>query len=241
MQNFFLSRSLGREGQCHDADAALLKHALPAARSPSIQVIWPTGVLTENDLESMSPTSLQIFKFDDNVNSLEVPALGEELKQAEKWTDVGMGAPLGELMLTDGTKIDMGRMMMRDQWTTALHEPLRDEFDASLDTELPDLRFHKNRISGVCDSSTDLSVFLSDKGKDIKTLLFAGINIDQCVLGMVQYANLKGWDTVLLKDGSGTDNPKYASQMSIDNCGKSWGFLSTCEQPKYGMERMSKL
>ena len=236
MQNFFLSRSLGREGQCHDAEAALLKHALPAARKAGIQVIWLTWGLTEADLESMSPTSLRIFKFDDNGNSLEVPAPGEESTQAEIWTDGGMGAPLGDITLKDGKKIDMGRMMMRYQWNTSLHKPLQAEFEASLGTELPDLRFHKNRISGVCDSSTDLSNFLSGEGKHIKTLLFAGVNIDQCVYGTVQDANLKGWDTILLKDGSGTDNPSYASQMSIDNCGKSWGFVSTCEQLKYGVD-----
>ena len=83
MQNFFLSRSLGRKGQCHDADATLLKHALPANRNADIQVIWLTWGLTEADLESMSQTSLRIFKFDDNGNSLEVPAPGEESKQAE--------------------------------------------------------------------------------------------------------------------------------------------------------------
>ena len=83
MKNFFLSRSLGRKGQCHDADAMLLKYALPATRNADIQVIWLTWGLTEADLESMSQTSLRIFKFDDNGNSLEVPAPGEESKQAE--------------------------------------------------------------------------------------------------------------------------------------------------------------
>lgn len=238
MQNFFLSRSLRRKVQGHDAEAALLKYALPAARKAGIQVIWLTWGLTESDMQTMSPTMLRIFNFKSNGSSLEVPAPGSESEQKEYWTGGGMGAELGEVTLNDGRKVDMGRMMMRDQWNTALHKPLQDVYEASLHLELPDLRFHKNRVSGVCDSSTELMDFLAGRGARIKTLLFAGVNTDQCVYGTMQDANLKGLDTVLLKDGCGTISPDFASQMTFHNCGKSWGFVTTCQQLAHGVENM---
>ena len=235
MQNFFLSHSLGRKGEGHKAEAVLLEQALPAARKAGIQVIWLTWGLTESDLEEMSPTMLRIFKFDDNGSSLEVPAPGAEAKEREQYTDGGMGAQLGELTLRDGRQVDMGRMMMRDQWNTELHKPLREAYEASLETALPDVRLYKNRVSGVSDTSSSLVDYLKGSGSNVKTLLFAGVNTDQCVYGTMQDANLKGWDTVLLKDGCGTISPGFASQMSVHNAGKSWGFVSTCEQLAYGV------
>ncbi|KAG9230662.1 isochorismatase family protein [Amylocarpus encephaloides] len=217
----------------------IIDHALPAARKAGIQVIWLTWGLTDADLEVMSPTMLRIFKFDDNGSAQVVPAPGSESKQKEGWTDGGMGAELGEVVLTDGTRVDMGRMMMRDQWNTALHRPLRDHYEASLHSDLPDVWLRKNRVSGICDSSTDLTGFLAGKVAHIKTLLFAGVNVDQCVYGTMQDANLKSWDTDLLKDGCGTISPEFATQMSIHNCGKSWGFVTTCEQLGYGVQNMA--
>ncbi|KAI0872528.1 Isochorismatase-like protein [Hypoxylon argillaceum] len=239
MQNFFLSRSLGRKGEGHEAEAALLKHALPAAREAGIQVIWLSWGLTDAELEAMSPTMLRVFKFSDNGSSRQVPVPGETSQEPESYTDGGMGAELGEVTLGDGTKVDMGRMMMRDQWNTDLHKPLRTVYEASLDSDLPHVRLHKNRISGVSDTSSALVDYLEGAGAHIKTLLFTGVNTDQCVYGTMQDANLKGWDTVLLKDGCGTISPGFATQMSVHNASKSWGFCSTCEQLAYAVKQLS--
>lgn len=65
---------------------------------------------------------------------------------------------------------------------------------------------HKNRNSGLWNDKTDLSVYL--KTED---------------------AHAQGFDTVMLKDGCGTDNPPY-SQTSFDfNCARAWGFLTSCK------------
>jgi len=45
---------------------------------------------------------------------------------------------------------------------------------------------------------------------NLRTLLFTALNTDQCVMGTLQDVYLKGFDTILLKDGSATDSPEYA-------------------------------
>lgn len=57
----------------------------------------------------------------------------------------------------------------------------------------------------MCDRMTDVTNFLNDN--NLRTPLFTGINIDQCVMGTLQDAYLKGFDTILLKDGCATDSP----------------------------------
>jgi nicotinamidase-related amidase len=46
----------------------------------------------------------------------------------------------------------------------------------------------------------DVTNFLDEH--NLRTLLFTGINIDQCVMGTLHDASLKGFDTILLKPGS---------------------------------------
>ena len=97
MQNFFLSKALSRKGEGHAAQEALLKYAILAAREVGIQIIWLTWGLTEEDLNSMSPSMLRCFKFDEILSkgggpNLEVPRPGEESQYKELWTNGGMGS-----------------------------------------------------------------------------------------------------------------------------------------------------
>ena len=230
MQNFFVSRSIGRRGECHDAEEKLLKYGIPAARKAGIQVIWLNWGLTEAELEDMSPSMLRVFRFARRHDPGKVTS-------KETWTDTGMGEPLGELTLSDGKKVNMGRLFMRGEWNAALHSPLEGAYQSSLHTDLPDVKLHKNRVSGVCDSSSELADYLNQRNH-IKTLLFTGVNTDQCVFGTLHDASLKGWDTVLLKDGCGTTSPDFASRMSLYNCSTIWGFVSTCEQLFHGVQNM---
>ena len=75
-------------------------------------------------------------------------------------------------------------------------------------------------------------------GAHIKMLLFTGVNTDQCVYSAMQDANLKGWDTILLKDGCGTISPGPATQMGVHNASKSRGFCSTCRQLAYAVKQL---
>jgi nicotinamidase-related amidase len=102
--------------------------------------------------------------------------------------------------------------------------------------QLPDIKLNKNLVSGIYGSSTELVKFLRDKKSGIKTLIFIGVNTDQCVYATIQDTNLKGCATVLLKNGCGTISPQYASKMSSQNCGCSWGVVSSREQLAYGVD-----
>lgn len=125
---------------------------------------------------------------------------------------------------------------MREQFNTALHGPLQQSFDESQQMALPDVRFHKARLSGFWGGSTPCVEYLKKKG--ITTLLFGGVNTDQCVLASIQDAANLGFDTILLKDGSGTTSPDYAKEMVEFNCRKSWGFVSSCQALMEGVNSM---
>lgn len=56
-------------------------------------------------------------------------------------------------------------------------------------------------MSGLSGSNTDCEAFLEREG--IKTLLFTGVNTDQCVGGSYQDSFSKGYDSIFLNDGSG--------------------------------------
>jgi len=176
---------------------------------------------------------LRVFKFN-VVRSLNVPNPGEESNPKEAQSDGGLGTPPGDLKLRNGMTVNMGPMLMRNQWNIEIRGRLRK---------------HTNplyRVSFRVSNSTKIAFqecvipqprFRSswDKGRGIRTLLFADVNMDQCVYAMIQDVSLKGWGTVLLKDGRGTISQQYTSKMSAYNCGKSWGFVSTCEQVAYGV------
>ncbi|KAK5449313.1 hypothetical protein LTS15_008855 [Exophiala xenobiotica] len=237
MQNFFLSTALGRKrGQGHDAEEVLLKHGIPAARKAGIQILWLTwGIPTEN-LKSIPPIIWRIFGWE-SVKTTEQAADSDDLGSVrERKSETGLGSSLGDVKLEDGTVVDAGRMLIRDQWNTALHAPLEAAFQEGLKAKVPDVRFHKERLSGTWGGSNDCERFLEKQG--IKTLLFAGVNTDQCVLATLEDSCSKSWDTILLKDACGTTSPDYATKMVHHNCQKSWGFLSSCKELVAGVENL---
>ena len=91
-------------------------------------------------------------------------------------------------------------------------------------------------MSGLWGDKTLCTEFLEKEG--IKTLLFAGVNTDQCVGGSLQDAFTKGWDCVLLSDGAGTTSPDYSQESIEFNCAKTWGFCMKCEDFAKGVEAM---
>ena len=251
MQNYFLSAALGRRrGEGHDAEDVLLKLGIPAAREAGIQVIWLNWGISDEGLETMTPTLWRAFGWmvtddDQKGSSFNVVddsggIAGGAVRVLERQTNAGIGAELGRVKLDDGSQVNAGKKLLRDQWNTRLHGRLEDAFQDGQKAAVPDVRFHKDRLSGLWGGgdSTELEVFLERQG--IKTLLFSGVNTDQCVLATVQDASNKGFDTVLLKDGCGTMSPDYAKQMVLLNCQKSWGFVSSCAALAQGAKNMIK-
>ncbi len=238
MQNFSISNALRTDvvpDMVHAQDT-LLKYAIPAARRLRIQIIWLNWGLTERDLETMTPGAMRVFGWKANSEAADYGISSrsaatqhrEEIRQCgESPRATGMGADLGEIVLADGTKVDAGRALMRDTWNTALHGPLLSAFEDGQAASRPDVLIYKDRSSGLYDAKSDCAECLKREG--IHTLLFTGMNTDQCVMSTLQDAHSGGFDTILLKDGCATDSPTYAQRSAEFNCCRNWGFLSTCE------------
>lgn len=63
MQNFFLSRALGRFGACHVAKEKIINLGIPAARVAGIQIIWLNWGLLDEELEDLPPNLFRTFDF----------------------------------------------------------------------------------------------------------------------------------------------------------------------------------
>lgn len=84
-----------------------------------------------------------------------------------------------------------------------------------------DIRIDKYRMSGFQD--TVLDSVLRNLG--VTTLLFAGVNVDQCVLCTLQDANFHGFDCLLLEDCSATTSPGYCLDATLYNVQQCFGFV----------------
>ena len=93
-------------------------------------------------------------------------------------------------------------------------------------------------MSGLWGTTTPCQEFLEKEG--IRTLLFAGVNTDQCVGGSLQDAFSKGWDCILLSDGCGTTSPGFAKKSVEFNCARTWGFVSSCKELKKAVSEMMR-
>jgi nicotinamidase-related amidase len=83
-----------------------------------------------------------------------------------------------------------------------------------------DIAVDKYRMSGFWDTPLDAIL----RNLDVRTLLFAGVNADQCVLSTLQDANFLGYDCVLLEDCSATTSPAYCMQATLYNVRQCFGF-----------------
>src|SRR4029078_10134324 len=96
----------------------------------------------------------------------------------------------------------------------------------SLEVSDDDIHVDKHRISGFWD--TPLASILRNLGA--RTLFFAGINSDHCVLGTLMDACFLGYDTVLVEDSTGTSSPDFCHQAAIHNVRFCFGFTTTSQE-----------
>lgn len=226
MMNYFLSPAFGRPKASPGlkAEEILLNYTIPAARKAGIQLIWITWGFSNESLETLTPTIWRIFGYRDDANAKSFSIGNLKLHNKEDRSEGGIGDPLGTVKLEDGSTIDAGRMFMRNQWNTELHDPLLKAYKEGIKSNVPDARFYKERLSALWENSGEMDRFLRARG--IRTLLFSGVNSDQCVLATIQDANHKGYDTILLKDSSATNSPDFARLTVELNCQRSWGFMT---------------
>lgn len=92
-----------------------------------------------------------------------------------------------------------------------------------LTPEPSDITVGKYRMSGFWDTPLDSIL----RNLDITTVLFAGVNVDQCVFATLVDAACAGYDCVLLTDCSATTSPGYCWDATVYNVRQCFGFTST--------------
>lgn len=118
---------------------------------------------------------------------------------------VGLGDPLPK----NGAKV-----LMAGSWAAAVVDELE---------QLPDdIPIDKYRMSGFWD--TPLDSILRNLGTT--TILFAGVNADQCVFTTLCDANFLGYDCILLQDCTATTSPEYCWLATLYNVKQCFGFVT---------------
>jgi ureidoacrylate peracid hydrolase len=116
-----------------------------------------------------------------------------------------------------GSSVPTGHpVLQRGSWGAALVEELeavRHPDDVSID---------KHRMSGFWDTELDSAL----RGLDVATLLFAGVNADQCVLATLIDAACIGYDVVFLEDACATTSPGFCWDATVYNVRQCFGFTS---------------
>jgi nicotinamidase-related amidase len=105
-------------------------------------------------------------------------------------------------------------VLQKDSWAAAVVDELK--------IEPHDIRVDKYRISGFWD--TPLDSILRNLG--IRTVLFAGVNTDQCVMCSLTDANFLGYGCVMVTDCCATTSPDFCTEASIWNVKKCFGFVT---------------
>jgi nicotinamidase-related amidase len=125
----------------------------------------------------------------------------------------GDGVGLGDALPGSGAKV-----LERGSWSAAIVDELA--------PDPGDIHVAKYRMSGFQD--TELDSILRNLG--VTTLMFAGINADQCVLCTLQDANFRGYDCLLLEDCAATTSPDYCWAATIYNVRQCFGFVVISEK-----------
>ena len=125
------------------------------------------------------------------------------------YNPTGEGVGLGDPLPANGAQV-----LMKDSWAAAVVSELE---------QLPqDIHIDKYRMSGFWD--TPLDSILRNLGRT--TLLFTGVNADQCVMATLQDANFLGYDCVLVKDCTATTSPEYCWLATLYNVKQCFGFVT---------------
>lgn len=130
----------------------------------------------------------------------------------------GTGVGLGDALPGSGA-----RVLERGSWSSAIVDELA--------VDGGDIQVAKYRMSGFHD--TELDSILRNLG--VTTLMFAGVNADQCVLCTLQEANFRGYDCLLLADCSATTSPEYCMAATIYNVRQCFGFVARSEAMLAGL------
>ncbi|KAF8304967.1 Isochorismatase hydrolase [Clavulina sp. PMI_390] len=260
MQNFFLHPVFRSHPSGLSAYETLVSSTIPSCQKAGIDIIFVNWGLTEYDLATMPPMLHRSFSKDivDVMPQGVAPqssATDAKMEEAPRTMSVkpehpaapiyiGLGRDLGTRAFVssngDTSPITAGRVLMRGSWNAGLYGGLDEVYrqlgpHAGSPAQLPEEKrqsraylAHKNRLSGLWGQTTPLEELLHSL--DITTLLFAGVNTDQCVSGTMGDAFSKGFDCILLTDACGTTSPQYMSDAVYRNAERCWGFVSSSDK-----------
>ena len=124
----------------------------------------------------------------------------------------GSGTGLGDLMRNPYSPSSQTPVLQKDSLGAAVVD--------ELSPSPTDIFVDKHRISGFWD--TPLDSILRNLG--VKTLLFAGVNADECVLATLMDANFHGYDTLMLEDCVATTSPSFCMEATLYNVRFCFGF-----------------
>ena len=122
----------------------------------------------------------------------------------------GSGSGLGDRLARTGSHV-----LQAGSWSAQMVEELKP----------PDGDIHvaKHRMSGFWDTPLDSIL----RNLRLDTLLFSGVNLDQCVLHTLADANFLGYDTILVEDCAATTNPEFCREATLLNIRQIFGFTVT--------------
>lgn len=198
MQNYFLHPLLGHNPLGILA-AKKTEELVKNCREVGIKIIWLGWSLTENDLSLLPATLFHSFR-----DGLEHPPTSPNELRSSFGCNLGQG---------------MGRALMAGSWNAEFYEPLLKSQD-----RLADVFVAKNRVSGLWNDQTELAHALDQM--NVKTLLFAGVNTNQCVLGTLLDAHYRGYDTIMVEDCCATTTPG-GQEVTLLDVSQTYGFVTT--------------
>jgi nicotinamidase-related amidase len=129
--------------------------------------------------------------------------------QIHLYKPAGTGLGLGDPLPGNGA-----RVLEKDSWAAAVVDELKQE--------PADIKVDKYRISGFWD--TPLDSILRNLG--VRSILFTGVNTDQCVLHSLTDANFLGYGCVMVEDCCATTSPDFCTEATIWNVKKCFGFVT---------------
>jgi nicotinamidase-related amidase len=121
----------------------------------------------------------------------------------------GAGTGIGDPLPGNGAPV-----LQQDSWAAAIVDDLPVADD--------DLHVAKYRMSGFWDTPLDTIL----RNLRVDTLLFAGVNADQCVLATLIDAACAGYDVVMLEDAVATTSPDFCMEATVYNVRQCFGFTT---------------
>ncbi|CAM5770899.1 Peroxyureidoacrylate/ureidoacrylate amidohydrolase RutB [Labrys miyagiensis] len=137
--------------------------------------------------------------------------------------------PTGEgIGLGDPLPVSGARVLEAGSWAAAIVDELA--------TAPQDVHVAKYRMSGFQDTALDSIL----RNLGVTTLLFGGVNADQCVLCTLQDANFRGYDCLLVEDCAATTSPDFCMAATLYNVRQCFGFVAGSASILSGLETSTR-